>query len=219
MKSLYLLFFGFLFSMFLSPTEANGQESSKKKRSSEVGLNITNTLAGFFNAGGTDLPTDPFLLSYKRVNELGALRFGTNFKVTKRTVFQDNGQLDLTENSFFFRGGYEWRNQVDKRFIFYYGFDAVLEYENEQSKPNNNGFENLSLVENVLGVGGGPILGVIFRLNDRVAFSTEGSIYGIISYNSRRQELGNGLDPLEQESTEFRLSPSVPSSLYAIFSF
>lgn len=219
MKNLYLLFFGFLFSIVLSPTEVNGQKSSDKNRTSEIGLNITNTLAGFFNAGGTNLPIDPFLLSYKKTNKSGAIRFGMNFRVTSKKEFLNNGERDLKENDFFFRGGYEWRNVIDKRFTFYYGLDAVAEYENEQLDFTSFGFEDLSSFENVYGIGGGPVLGVLFRLNDRIAFSTEGSIYGVVLYNDSRQEIGNGLPPTENSSTGFRLLPSVPSSLYAIFSF
>lgn len=214
MKSLYFLIFSFLFS-----TALLGQGEEAKKRTSEVGLNITNTLAGFFNAGGTDLPTDPFLLNYKKVNDSGALRFGVNFRVVNRKEFLNNGERDLKENDFFFRGGYEWRSKVSKRFTLYYGLDAVAEYQNEQLKFTSFGFEDLASFENVYGVGGGPVLGIIFRLNQRIAFSTEGSIYGVVLYNDSRQEIGNGLPPTENNSTGFRLLPSVPSSLYVIFSF
>jgi len=220
MKSLYLLFFGFLFSIIFSPTGANCQKDSKKKRTSEIGLNITNTLAGFFNAGGTNLPTDPFLLSYKKANKSGAIRFGMNFKVTSKKEFLINsGERELKENDFFFRGGYEWRSVIDKRFTFYYGLDAVVEFENEQLNNISFNFDDISSFENVYGFGGGPVLGVLFHLNDRISLSTESSIYGVLLYNESRQEIGNGLPPTENSSTGFRLLPAVPSSLYVIFSF
>jgi len=219
MKNLYLLLVGFLFSIILSPTGANCQKDSKKKRTSEIGLNITNTLAGFFNAGGSNLPTDPFLLSYKKANDKGAIRFGTNFRVTSQKEFLNNGERDLRENDFFFRAGYEWRSVIDKRFTFYYGLDGVFEFENEQLDFTSFGFEDLSSFENVYGIGGGPVLGVLFRLNNRVALSTEGSIYGVFLYNDSRQDIGNGLPPTENSSTGLRLLPAVPSSLYVIFSF
>lgn len=214
MKSLYLIIFNVLLS-----TALLGQEQEPKNRTSEIGLNITNTLAGFFNAGGTDLPTDPFLFSYKRVNNSGALRFGVNFRVVNQKEFLNNGERDVKENDFFFRGGYEWRNKVNNRFTLYYGLDAVAEYQNEQLDFISFGFEDLASFENTYGIGGGPVLGVIFHLNKRVALSTEGSIYGLALYNDSRKEIGNGLPPTENNSTGFRLLPSVPSSLYVIFSF
>lgn len=214
MKSLYLLFFGIILSSSLI-----AQSDSKDKRSTEIGLNITNTLAGFFNAGGSDLPTDPYLLSFKRSNKDGALRFGLNFKVKNKREFLDNGTRNIKENDVFFRAGYEWRKKVDKRFTLFYGLDLVGEFENEQLSFQSFGFEDLSSFDNIYGFGGGPFLGIMFRLNDRIALSTEGSIYGLLQYNENLTDIGNGLPPVESNSTGFKMSPAVPSSLYAIFIF
>lgn len=214
MKNLYLLLFSLLVSLNLF-----AQKKSTKKQSSEIGLNITNTLAGFFNSGGSELPEDPFLLSYKKLTGGGALRFGTNFRLVNQKDFINTGRRTLRETDFFFRAGYEWRSEVSKRFTLYYGLDGVIEYNNEKITINSFGIEDLSSIENIYGFGGGPILGLLFHLNDRIALSTEGSVYGVILYNNSTQEVGNGLPATENNSTGFRLLPAVPSSLYIIFSF
>lgn len=215
MKNLCLFLLSFLIS-----TTLFSQKKAEKKHSSEIGLNITNTLAGFFNAGGDDLPKDPFLFSYKRLIGGGAIRFGTNFRIVNQQDFLNTGgQQDSRENDFFFRAGYEWRTSINRRFTLYYGLDGLLEYENETTTISDFGGENLTSSENIYGVGGGPVLGILFHLNDRVALSTEGTIYGVVSFTDSSQEIGNGLPPVENSSTDFRLLPSIPSSLYIIFSF
>ncbi len=215
MKRLNFIFLIFLFSVSLF-----GQEKERKsKRNTEVGLNITNTLAGFFNSGGSGLSKDPYLFSLKFGNSKGAARFATNFNTQSKSEFLINGNRKVEESLIFFRGGYEFRKPIDKRFMIYYGIDATVEYQLEKVDFSLFNSGSIFTENSTFGVGGGPVLGIQFQLMKRIALSTEASIYGVV--NSRKDSLdeGRGAPPIENNSTGFKIAPSIPSSLYLIMIF
>ena len=215
MKRLYLLFFAVLFSFVLL---AQDKKTDKKIRT-ELGLNITNTLAGFFNSGGSNLSVDEYLFSLKIGNRKGAMRFATNFNTRSNSEFLVTGTRDLRENEVFLRGGYEFRRPVEKGFMLYYGLDGVLELEFEEVNFNSFSNENINSLKTTTGFGGGPILGIQYFISKRVALSTEASIYGLVQYREEKQDVGSGLPPVENQTTGFRVAPVIPSSLYLIMIF
>ncbi len=184
-----------------------------------LGVNITNTLAGFFNSGGQDLPKDPFLFSLKIMKNNKLWRFGANFKVDNSEQRDINGGFRIVkENEFLARLGREWRQPVSKSFSLFYGMDAVGSVFNE-----TNSFEifggDLGAKEYRYGGGGGPFLGINFQLSDRVSFSTETYAYAIFYVGEKVTQIGQGLPDEKEEITRFTLLPAIPNSLYVHFSF
>lgn len=197
-----------------------GQDKEKNsKRSTEVGLNITNTLAGFFNSGGSGLSKDPYLFSLKFAGPKGALRFATNFNTQSKSEFLTNGTRKVEETEAVLRGGYEFRKPIDNRFLLYYGIDAIVEYQIEKVDFSEFGSGQITSENNTFGFGGGPVLGIQFQLMKRIALSTEASIYGIINTRKDILDEGRGTVPVESTSSGFKVAPVIPSSLYLIMVF
>jgi len=209
----------FIFFIILISVSLFAQKKEKKSnRSTEVGLNITNTLAGFFNSGGSGLSTDPYLFSLKFAGPKGAVRFATNFRTQSRSEFLNNGTRQIDETEVFLRGGYEFRKPIDNRFTLYYGVDAVAEYLFERVEFSD--FASAITTENnTIGFGGGPVLGIQYKIMDRIALSTETSIYGVVQSQEESFDEGRGTPRIENNTTGFRVEPLIPSSLYLIISF
>ena len=215
MQNHFLIFFLLIIPFLLGAQ--NDEEVDNRK--TEIGLNVTNTLAGFFNAGGDALPTDRYLFSLKFSNPKGAVRFGMNFGTRSNNEFVTTGRRDVAEHKALFRGGYEWRKDIDYGFVAYYGLDVLGEWEFERNSFDNFNLGNITSRKTILGFGGGPILGIQYRLSKNIAFSTEAAVYGVYQVIDDYQELGNGLPPEEDTSTSIIVSPSIPSSLYLIMMF
>ncbi len=216
MKTPLLLFiaFGFL----RSPASAQ-DAASDKAQTVEIGLNITTTLAGFFNSGGDAFQKDPYLFSLKLVKGNSAWRTGVNFRVrNSEEQLPDFNSRKIKENEFSFRIGKEWRKPVSKRFSLNYGLDAVGSWSLDKSESQFS-FPSLFSKEEEFGIGAGPFLGVLFHLNERVSFATEAFAYGVFYTGSSKTDIGSGLPPEEREIREFRVEPAPPNSLYVFFSF
>ncbi len=219
-KSIRMKRLNFVFLIFLLSVSLFGQEKEKKsKRNTEVGLNITNTLAGFFNSGGSGLSKDPYLFSLKFGSSKGAARFATNFNTQSRSEFLINGTRNIEESAFFVRGGYEFRKPIDKRFTIYYGIDGTVEYQFEKVDFSSFGSGSIITENNTFGVGGGPVLGIQFQLMKRIALTTEASIYGVVNNRKESLDEGRGSPPVDNNSTGFKIAPLIPSSLYLIMIF
>ena len=216
MKShIYILLF------LLAPTFLLAQNKSKKgDLRTEIGLNITNTLAGFFNSGGSDLPTDRYLFSLKFSKPKGALRFGLNFDSRSSNELINTGDRNDLAADIFFRGGYEWRKKIDHGFTLYYGWDALVEWEFERNTfISRVNFETITSRQSTYSFGGGPVLGIQYQIAKNIAFSTEASIYGLFQIMDDFQEIGLGIPPEDRRVTGYRISPAIPSSLYLIMIF
>lgn len=198
------------------------QDDDRDKRfKTEIGLNITNTLAGFFNSGGSGLSKDPYLFSLKFAGRKGALRFATNFKSGSNSEFLSSGtgRRDVKQSEAVVRGGFEFRKPIEHGFTIYYGLDGVIEIENEEVEFFSSNFEDIKSTKSTTGFGGGPVLGMQYQLSKHIALSTEASIYGVVQNRQETQEVGSGLPDIEDTSTGFRISPIIPSSLYLIMIF
>ena len=190
----------------------------------ELGVNITNTLAGFFNSGGTGGSTDPYLISLKLPKKGHAWRFGFNIDIRGQTEFVDfSGDRTVNEIELRLRSGLEWRTYIGSKFQFYWGLDLLTEYEHERIEGGVSFSDNPLQTIDIYGIGFGPNFGINYYLTPRLILSTEASLYGIALY--KRDELKNiQFNPNTSTSfiTEerlFELAPIIPNSLYLIFRF
>lgn len=181
-------------------------------------MNITQTLAGFFNSGGQGLPTDPYLFSLKIPGARSTFRTGFNARFRNREEESNTGQRLIYERDFHLRGGLEWRRTLTKKFSFYYGVDAIMRYQQEDVDFTTNG-GTIELGSNSIGFGGGPLMGLMFHLSPRIMLSTESSLYGMASSGKEKDQTDPGTPPTEQKIRQFEVLPSIPNSLYVFFRF
>src|SRR5690606_17559665 len=81
------------------------------------------------------------------------------------------------------RLGYERSITLSKRWGAFYGLDAVFgmdNYESESSFDNGGMPTSQKESESVLEYGGGPVLGIRFRISDRISIFTETFVYGMM---------------------------------------
>ncbi len=183
-----------------------------------LGINITNTLAGFFNSGGQDIAKDPFLFSLKVLKNNKLWRLGAIFKVDARQEQLPNFEFrTVNESEYMLRLGREWMQPINKRFALYYGADAIGSYFLEKSEFES--FTNLTSNEFKFGLGFGPFLGVYFNLSERIRLSTETYAYAIFFAGESFTEIGQGVPDERKKIRNLSIMPSVPNSLYIHFSF
>lgn len=216
----------FVFSTVVSTTQSAlfGQETNPAPKKREIGLNITNTLAGFLSADGNNDAQDRFLLSYKLYNPSTkrAIRMACNIK------FDDNS----SDNNFGFsredkamaidyRVGMEQRRQITPRFISYFGGDLILNYNQEKVVIVNDfgiGSSRSSLITHGGGLGLGPVMGFQFQLHSRVILSTEAAFY--LNGSVQRELLEIKPEPVEEiNRRRLHVIPIIPSSLWVNISF
>ncbi|MEM7535368.1 MAG: hypothetical protein AAF639_24535 [Chloroflexota bacterium] len=199
--------------------EATLVDLSKK---TEFGLNVTRTLAGFFNSGGEDGPVDPFLLMFKCAGDRQAIRIGVDLEIQTNSEFSFSGEREDIEQAYGLKLGKEWRTVLGRRIDFYWGLDIIGTYSSEKLNFNNAQPIFDQKIKSY-GVGGGPFAGIYFHITPRFSLMTEATLYGL--YVSSRETFlrvpntGGALLPEEKTTNAFELSPVPPNSLYVYFRF
>jgi hypothetical protein len=210
-----------LFAVFLTPIfgQKKQNESTKSARKIEIGLNVTSTLAGFFNSGGDQIPIDPFLVSLKLVNKKNALRLGFNIRISQKdeAISGLDGSRNIFDTRFDGRFGFERRKNVTSKFGIYYGVDAVGFLD--RSKVDFTSSLGLAtLTQSKLGIGGGPFMGVNWSPFPQVVFGTEATMYALFFRRNEKRSIP--LEPiLTKKSVGFDLASIPPTSLYIHFKF
>ncbi|MBK8563891.1 MAG: hypothetical protein IPN76_11250 [Saprospiraceae bacterium] len=205
------------FILLQLPLLAQKQSKSKEDAQTMLGINITNTLAGFFNSGGQDILKDPFLFSLKTLKDNKVWRIGANAKVDQKEEDSFNGLLKTTETSVKLRLGREWVMPLHKRFDMYYGLDAVGTYDLDRSKFQFG--DSLISRDQQFGIGAGPLLGVYFKLGEHVRFSTETYAYVMYYYGESLDQIGGGVSDQTKRTSRLSFLPAMPNSLYIHFTF
>lgn len=231
MKNLFCIFIVILFPFFVNAQEeshndGNHEEHSKEKRHldvfHEVGINATNLINQILNFSEKEIPQSPYLLTYKIGIKKHALRLGVGatFKETEKSVetFDDTETLrDLTLD---LRFGYEFRSQFGNRWIGYFGADAIYT-QTDDEQINNSGFDVVTIAENKSGFGGGPVLGLQFRLTEKLMLGTEGAFYFTQTENKSSTTFTNfpGFDTETEITKDKEIVTYLPATLYLIFHF
>ncbi len=185
------------------------------RRRLEIGLNITNTLGNFVGSTG-GLTNDPYLLSFRFGGPLRRLRMGLNFSVKDRSDPESNGAFEEKETVMRLRAGYEWVHPMSRRLAMYWGLDGVFEYR-KTDIVTFTGTGTAALHNLTRGIGGGPVLGIMWRVHPRVALTTECSVYAI--YRRGTEQVSAPPDFSRQTVQDFVWQPLLPTSLYVNFSF
>lgn len=207
-------------TLFLCISVLHAQESLwlEAEHSHEIGLNITGTLSGFFNSGGQNLPSDPYLFTYKSVKLDRAFRLGLGGQFTNRSEFFGSFERNIGDQLLDFRLGKEWRQSFGKRFLLYYGLDLAFTYI--RSAVEFTSFpENIIVSSRELGAGGGPILGMMFHISPRVSVSTESFLYGFYLRGKEEDPVDDPSNPQVTTTESIRIEPVLPSSIYVVVKF
>jgi hypothetical protein len=203
--------------MILSCALLQGQDTTDFRPKLELGMNITQTLSGFFNASSTAQGLDPYLFSMKLgVSNRLIWRIGANVRVQNREEFQSTGQRIIEDRNIDLRFGFEFRKVMLKRFLLNYGLDgAWRQYNNKVDFQFAGG--SLTTGSDSRGYGGGPFLGILYKLGPRVMLGTEGAAYFFYTEGDTRNQVDPQVPPqvTRVRSVDFR--PYVPNSLYLFF--
>ena len=186
---------------------ANAQKHFKLRKGFYIGLNTTNVVKNLLSFTGSKLD-DPYTISgfLHKKNTTFRIGLGLDYsnKNKDRLSFTDN-----THSKFDLRVGIQKTKPLWKNLHFMYGFDLLGGYETDISSRGE--FYNDDLI---LSGGAGPILGVIYKINDKVLISTESSLYFRYSYKQTVYKNGEGTDEEIEKGENLSLVHLLPNSLY-----
>lgn len=216
MMKLHLILFFLLPACLFAQSAVSDSASSPAKRI-EIGLNITNTLTSVLgNNGG--LTTDPYLLSL-RFGQFDRRRWraGLNFRVHWKSDVDNSGfAVNEKETSCDLRFGHEWVKPMSRQLAFFWGLDAVFNFQ--MTEVGSNSFLGNGFVQTqTWGFGGGPVMGLQWRITPRIALTTECSLYAV--YHTGFEEVNAPPDVRRDPVSEFEWRPLLPSSLFVHFAF
>ncbi len=192
-----------------------------EERKIEVGLNVTSVISSFVgsNDGNIDPGSFPLVVKFAKNNKAWRLGLGIDFKSSEDNSLVFFGQNRTSTASVFTKVGREWRHQVGKRVLAYYGVDLLANYASETSDVfTSTDFVALSLTD--FGFGGGPIYGLQVALNERILLSFEGSFYGIVTHSRIKEEFQQNPIFNRDETTWLTdIEMNMPQWLYLVVRF
>ncbi len=188
----------------------------------ELGLNVTTVIASFVGSSSFDIDPGNFPFMFKIVgkNRKRALRFGLGLDVK---LSQDD-ELNIntntsSENAVHLKAGYEWRQQLHKRWTTYFGVDVLTAYQRDENKTRLSN-EVITISQTDYSLGAGPVYGVLFDINKRLFLGFEGSFYATTTYSVEKEEFSlTSLFDREDSSWHQTASITVPKWLYLYVRF
>lgn len=205
----------FLFIAFQTLAQTDDQTSYH----SEIGINFTRFLDEAIDFGGSDTEVNPYLFTYKRINESGkGFRFGAGFSASRTKGEQDLGnffdeEVKFSNSSIDMRLGSEQQRSLSKRWLYYYGFDGLIGFNHNTIKNSD-----AKIINQNFRAGLGPVLGAQFMISEKVGLFTEASFYLIQSFGSEKTDV----DFEEEENDKFNstaLNFQIPTNIYLFFRF
>ena len=186
---------------------ANAQKHFKLKKGFYIGLNTTNVIKNLLSFTGSKLD-DPYTISgfLHKKNTTFRIGLGLDYSNKNRDRFSF---ADNTHSKVDLRIGFQKTKPLWKNLYYMYGFDLLGGYETDKSRRGE--FYNDDLI---LSGGAGPILGVIYKINDKVLISTESSLYFRYSYKQTVYKNGRGTDEEIEKDENLSLVHLLPNSLY-----
>ncbi len=152
----------------------------------EIGFNGSGFASNYLNFGGGVVSNNPYLITYKRFFQNGAMRVGLNANGLRfddnRFVNNSADQIDFSLDA---RVGYEWKSELSEKWSLIYGVDALYGVNNFTRKSYQNLWDGSKLapvtnvsVNNNQTFGAGPIAGIEWAITNRIALYTEARFYG-----------------------------------------
>ncbi|HNR55571.1 MAG TPA: hypothetical protein PKJ19_10405 [Flavobacteriales bacterium] len=179
-------------------------------RTNELSVDVTGFIRQFVPSS-SDAPGIPnyylptYLLAYKHGRGVGALRLGMGGEYALRSDtggYNSNTDFTNYEWRFYFRAGWERRWSLSNRWSCYAGIDGLFGTGRGLSHNITTHAGRPDVHSTFKSFGAGPVLGIQFHLNRRVALYTESSLYWIY------QETGQHYSYPEDENDVKSLSTS-----------
>lgn len=214
-----------LIAFLIISAQAIAQTDEEQKPTHQIGVNASLFIKQFLSFNNTIAGISPHLVTYKYIEDNQGWRIGLGGNNTK-TKNNTNSPTGLSSNSNMTidtRLGYEWQKGLDKHWLLYFGVDAVYSYSKSRftSSVLGGGFpqkqeEMISSIEG-FSAGGGPILGVEFKINKRISLNAETTAYVTYGEN-RRREINTQFIGFERNeySALSRVLVTVPTSIFFI---
>jgi hypothetical protein len=157
-------------SCFIAATLSAGVPDSTAYRN-EIGINATGFIQQFVAFGNVKtLDQQPYDIFYKYHFKKRNLAFRSGFGLEMKTSY--TSEVNRYYQRYDLRLGVEKSANLVKKFYGYYGLDLIGSYS--YAKVNNNiQLTGTSTTENGYGLGG--VLGLEYRLNQRISFAVESS--------------------------------------------
>ena len=220
----------FAFAQAQDTTRHNGGkpmwEMDNTKTHHELGINVSGFIKTFITpANSTPLSAtaNNYLLSYKTIFKNGAaIRFGWGGNYSNKNQTEDNftGTLNVRNNQMNTRLGFEWQFKLTRRWNFYTGLDYIMSSGKERSETPIDNINKAITESRFSGIGGGPVVGIQFRLNKRVSLLAEGALYAMSTKTTDSSSIpafpGNDS---KEVTKEFTINFTGPQSIFLIITF
>lgn len=183
-------------SFLLLSQAAFAQTDDDLKPEHQIGVNATLFIKQFLSFNDNVFNSSPYSLTYKYIDQNEGWRIGLGGSNTSSKSNPNNGTNITTNNGLNInvRLGYEWQKKLDKRWLMYYGLDGIYSYSKFRSTSSiqSGGFppkteEVISSTEG-FGFGGGPVLGMEFKISKRISLNAETAAYFNYGETRRRDK-------------------------------
>jgi hypothetical protein len=223
-----------LLSLFLicsfSIVYSQQKKDTSKTYRNEFGIDATSFLLLYLPLGQDYNYLPNYYLTYRRKFNSGNIRSGLGGDFSNQNVGNTNYPNDSTKYNRFnygvdFRIGWEFVNEISKRWQVYYGLDTKISYQHIKNDLNyfSSGYAYGSESNyNTFGIS--PVLGFRFRLNKRLSLTTETNLSINWSKSSRREYYTpyiSGLPAIPDEITpsDVRIYSQFSQPLTIIFTY
>jgi hypothetical protein len=206
-----------IFLFILTSTLLSGQSTNRKVLKNDISVNITSILGNALSLTDEDAGS-PYGVSYRRINGTKAVRISINGFYDKTNQVDQN--FNIVNSSVYevdFRIGYEKILNLSSKTNLMYGLDLLTAIRNERSEINafNLGFSIIQ-EDKSLKYGLGPALRFEYKINDRVSFMTESTLY--FTLGNAKTEVNDPNVP-NTESDLSSLELSMPQAIFITIAF
>lgn len=203
-----------IITLIFLPLFLKAQDSIKYHRI-EIGLNISNVLANFFNSDFPRAEQERHSLALKyNLKDLNkALRLHLGGGLSSQEVGDVFGFRIIEESSLYLKAGFEWRKNILPTFSLIYGTDLVYNSLTEESRLRFISDNNSVDVKKMRQYGSGGFIGFRFVFGKRFALTTESHLSVLFqTEDTEVVDLNQQVAVFHQE--DFQISHTLPLSLY-----
>jgi hypothetical protein len=211
MKNLSLILF---FAIIASSSIAQELSTDQKNQFS---INGSSFIKNFMSLNSNAAPSQTYQFMYRRFMSNGnAVRaqFGLAYFQSSEEEDDDSNVFRSSANDFSL--GFEKRTQISKRWLYYFGGQALLQYSVDKSENSSGTFQSID-EELRYGIGIGAIVGLQFNINDRISLGTEGGLPIVYTVATSKQTFSS--ETVESKMEFVSLQATLPSSLYLNITF
>ena len=197
------------------------QETVTKHFKNEIGVDLTPLVKQFLNFNSATYYTpNPYYLMYRRHINEWAIRAGIGGSYwTEENVPNDTTVRNHTISAFDFRLGIERKTDVAKNWQLFYGLDIWTNITyNQNDYQYQNAGQLVGYDNKTTKYGVAPLLGLRFKLNDRLTLTTETN-FQLYTYNTVSKRLYIPDDSLNTKTTNKGMVTvfNAPTSLFITF--